>query len=249
MNRSIVMALISLCGTLAHPAQADDGSKTNLIVEIDPIAAAAAVNESRMNGFVSHQFGLTVDFPANSWLSTGPEFWGATYSARGLGNTESVDSNVRREDLFPGERHRIEAFRLKWNLTKWENPSTLSGRYIQVSYSYSRANSRANRYTEASDSTTNLPTDLSSDTPDAETDLITDTRHGVALRLGNRWCAYGLSWSVGVGIGKDIARKVSVTSSDQNSRKDYETSVNRFVSSRLNLAPVPELSMGIGFAL
>ena len=34
---------------------------------------------------------------------------------RGDGNAEAM----RREDMFPGERQKLDATRLRWNFTRW----------------------------------------------------------------------------------------------------------------------------------
>ena len=217
------------------------------ITEIDPVAPSSALYEQRASGIATSKFGASVDFNVGENFSVGPEIWSGTFLAKG----ESLNSEMlRREDMFPGERHKIDAMRLRWNMSFWEIPSSMRGWYTRLSYDYVKVNSRANRYTESLDSANALPVDFSGDVPLDETDLITDSRHGLSLGIGNRWLISNqkVSVSVGAGISHYIRRSVMVDSKDPQAVSDYEDMINTLPDTRLALRPIPELSMGLGYA-
>lgn len=100
MKKKVTGLVLLALAFISGPAAADDSSKNSMVVEFDPVAVSAAVNEHSVNGFSSNQFGMTVDFPASQSLATGPEFWGATYYAQGPADGTT---SLRHEDLFPSE--------------------------------------------------------------------------------------------------------------------------------------------------
>ena len=217
------------------------------ITEIDPVAPSSALYEQRASGISTSKFGASVDFNVGENFSVGPEIWSGTFLAKG----DSLSSEVlRREDMFPGERHKIDAMRLRWNMSFWEIPSSMRGWYTRLSYDYVKVNSRANRYTEQVDSANALPVDFSGDVPLDETDLITDSRHGLSLGIGNRWLIGNqkISVSIGAGISHYLRRSVTVDSNDPQAVSDYEDMINTLPDTRLALRPIPELSMGLGYA-
>jgi hypothetical protein len=218
-----------------------------IVAELDPVAPSSALYEERSTGVSTSKFGGSVDFNVGHRFSMGPEVWSGTFLARGKSDT---DTSIRREDLFPGERHKLDAMRLRWNVSFWEIPESMRGFYTRVSYDYIRVNSRANRYTESLDSANALPVDVSTDSPMNETDLITDVRHGMSLAIGNRWLisSQNLSFSVGAGVSHYFRRSVNVDSKDSQAVADYESLINTLPDTRLALRPIPELSMGLGYA-
>jgi hypothetical protein len=216
-----------------------------LVAEIDPVAPSSALYEERASGISTSKFGAAVDFNVGERFSMGPEIWSGTFLAKG--DSEGL---VRREDLFPGERQKLDAVRLRWNVSFWEVPESMRGFYARMSYDYVRVNSRANRYTESLDSANALPVDVSAESPMDETDLITDMRHGLSLGMGNRWLvnSQSLSVTVGAGISHYFRRSVNVDSKDSQAVADYESMINTLPDTRLALRPIPELSMGLGYA-
>ena len=234
------------CALFASSAGAAEINR-RFITEIDPVAPSSALYEQRASGITTSKFGASVDFNVGENFSVGPEFWSGTFLAKG----DSLSSDaLRREDMFPGERHKIDAMRLRWNMSFWEIPSSMRGWYTRLSYDYVKVNSRANRYTESTDSANALPVDLSGDVPLDETDLITDSRHGLSLGIGNRWLISNqkVSVSVGAGISHYLRRNVTVDSKDPQAVADYEDMINTLPDTRLALRPIPELSMGLGYA-
>ncbi len=218
-----------------------------LIAEIDPVAPSSAMYEQQASGITTSKFGGSVDFNVGENFSTGPEFWSGTFLAKG---DETGSASFRREDLFPGERQKLDALRLRWNVSFWEVPASMRGWYTRLSYDYIRVNSRANRYTEQVDSANALPVDFSGELPADETDLITDMRHGISVGVGNRWLVSNqkLSVSVGAGISRYFRRSVTIDSKDPQAVADYEDMINTLPDTRLALRPIPELNLGVGYA-
>ncbi|NBQ52394.1 MAG: hypothetical protein EBU49_02270 [Proteobacteria bacterium] len=133
------------CALFASSAGAAEINR-RFITEIDPVAPSSALYEQRASGITTSKFGASVDFNVGENFSVGPEFWSGTFLAKG----DSLSGDMlRREDMFPGERHKIDAMRLRWNMSFWEIPSSMRGWYTRLSYDYVKVNSRANRYTES----------------------------------------------------------------------------------------------------
>lgn len=247
MNRSCGARIAVFIAALAADFATAANINRRLIAEFDPVAPSSAVYEEQASGIVTSKFGGAVDFNVGEKFSTGPEFWTGTFLAKG--NAAELDS-LRREDLFPGERHKIDAIRMRWNFSVWEVPESMRGWYTRLSYDFIRVNSRANRYTEGVDSANALPVDFSSDDPMSETDLITDMRHGISLGIGNRWLigSQRVAFSVGANISRYFRRAVSVDSRDPLAEADYEAMINTLPDTRLALRPIPELKMAVGYA-
>ncbi len=242
-------AMVILSGVLAQAAQTAQAGEINrrLITEIDPVAPSSASYEQLASGITTSKFGASVDFNVGERFSMGPEFWSGTFLAKG---DASENSDFRREDMFPGERHKLDAIRLRWNVSFWEVPESMRGWYTRLSYDFIKVNSRANRYTESLDSANALPVDFSGEVPSDETDLITDMRHGMSLGVGNRWLVsrQNVSLSIGAGISRYFRRSVTVDSKDSQAVADYEDMINTLPDTRLALRPIPELSLGVGYA-
>lgn len=241
LTGAVFAAIAAITSANAHAANVN----RRLIAEFDPVAPSSALYEERASGIATSKFGGAVDFNVGERFSMGPEFWNGTFLARG-----NDEGPVRREDLFPGERHKLDALRLRWNVSFWEVPASMRGFYARMSYDYIRVNSRANRYTESLDSSNALPVDMSAESPMDETDLITDMRHGLSLGMGNRWLVnnQSLAVTVGAGISHYFRRSVNVDSKDSRAVADYEAMINTLPDTRLALRPIPELSMGVGYA-
>jgi hypothetical protein len=213
-------------------------SVRKLIFELDPVAPASAAYDKTTNDISTAKWGANVDFNVGGVLSTGPEIWSATYYLKG------TDPEARREDLQLGERHKLGATRLRWNLTFWEVPSAMRGWYVQGAWNYLKVESKANRITEGGIG------DAVADVPDDETDLITDERHGATFGFGNRWQFFGqdLTVTVGASITSMIKRNVSVDSRDPYAREDYEDLIETLPDSKLTIRPLPEARLSIGYA-
>ncbi|MCX6116544.1 MAG: hypothetical protein NT027_03310 [Proteobacteria bacterium] len=197
----------------------------DIIVEADPIAPASSFYEQGQSGVSTTKWGVGVDFI----LLKGPDMGSA---------------GVRREDFWPGERQKIEATRFRWNLGYWQQPSSMRGWYVKMAYSYTKINSRANRYTEALDQNTGLTT-VKMDEPLDETDLITDTRHGISAAIGSRWFIYErLTASIGASVTQNFRRSIDVDSSDANAKADYEALINNNIpDTRMSVRPTPEVNI------
>lgn len=228
---------------------AADGADINrrIIAEIDPVAPGSAAYEEKSSGIVTSKWGGLVDFNMGNVLSTGPEIWTGTFAAKGPSDP-AVD--YRREDLWPGERHKLDAIRLRWNITRWEQPQSMRGWFVKAGYSYTRINSRANRYDETGGEGDALPAILPASNPDDDTDLVTDLRHGVDYGFGNRWLMFDQKVSVNVGatFTSNFRRSVTVDSKDPDARADYEDMIGRLPDTRMSVRPTPEINLGVGYA-
>lgn len=218
----------------------------DIIVEADPIAPASSFYEQGQSGVSTTKWGVGVDFNFGGRLSTGPELWTGAFLLKG---PDMGSAGVRREDFWPGERQKIEATRFRWNLGYWQQPSSMRGWYVKMAYSYTKINSRANRYTEALDQNTGLTT-VKMDEPLDETDLITDTRHGISAAIGSRWFIYErLTASIGASVTQNFRRSIDVDSSDANAKADYEALINNNIpDTRMSVRPTPEVNIGAGYA-
>ncbi|MGE0172113.1 MAG: hypothetical protein AB7T49_04980 [Oligoflexales bacterium] len=218
-------------------------SLRKIIFEVDPIAPASAAYDEKVNDMTNSKFGVNVDFNIGGVVSTGPEVWSGAFYLKG------AEEDYRREDLQPGERHKITATRLRWNITKWEVPSNMRGWYVKMAYNYLKIDSRANRYTEVMGGPGDLTIDKQDD-PSDETDLITDERHGAVFGFGERWLVaeQTMSITVGLSINSDFKRKIAVDSSDPYARADYDEVIEDLPDTRLTTRPLPEANLSIGYA-
>jgi len=231
---------------LGFPANAADINK-KIILELDPVAPTTASYDETASGNATSKWGGSVDFNVGGVLSTGPELWTGTFNIRG---PQDAGETVRREDFQFGERHKIDAVRLRWNLTKWEQPQSMRGWYVRTGYSYLRINSRANRYTEVSDDNDAIPFGIPVGRPDDNTDLVTDIRHGGMVGFGNRWlfAKQKLSVTLGASFTGNFKRSVDVDSKDPNARADYDALIEDLQDSRTTTRPSPEANLGLGYA-
>lgn len=243
--RAIQLALVAGLAGFAAGAQAADINR-RIIAEIDPVAPGSASYEEDQTGIVTSKWGGLVDFNMGNVLSTGPEFWTGTFSAKG----PEDDSEYRREDLWPGERHKIDAIRLRWMITRWEQPQSMRGWYVKSGYSYTRINSRANRYDESGGEGDAIPAVIPSSQPSDDTDLVTDLRHGAVFGFGNRWLLFSQSLTVNLGASftADFKRTVNVDSKDPDARADYEDMISSLPDTKMSVRPTPEVNLGFGYA-
>lgn len=231
---------------LGLEANAADISR-KITVELDPVAPTSASYDETETGTATSKWGGSVDFNVAGVMSTGPELWTGTFNVKG---PDEADPSVRREDFWPGERHKIDAVRLRWNLTKWEQPQSMRGYFLRAGYSYLRINSRANRFTESSGEGDAVPINIGITNPDDDTDLVTDIRHGVMAAFGNRWLFMNqhLSVSLGASMTATFKRSVDVDSKDPNARADYDQIIEDMPDARMSTRPSPEANLGIGYA-
>lgn len=216
-----------------------------LIGEFDPMAPGGAAYESSADGLSASEWGGRVDFNVAGLLSTGPEIWTGVYRKEASG-----EGSVRREDFWPGEKHKADAIRLRWTIGKWQKPSSMRGWYLKTGYSYMRVNSRANRYTEQSGEGDAIPVGGFVSEPDDETDLVQDVRHGMMFGFGNRWAFFRqkVTVTLGASITANFKRDVSVDSKDDLARADYDAFIEDLPASELDPDPLPEASLALGYA-
>jgi hypothetical protein len=224
-----------------------------ITAEFDPVAPASASYEDKYYDTTTSKWGAQVDFNAGGVISTGPELWTGTFTVKG---PDSVEEDFRREDFYPGERHKLDATRLRWNLTRWEKPASMRGWYFKGGYSYLRVNSRANRFSELTGD--EAPAGSSSDavpvgifkSPDDETDLITDIRHGVYGGFGNRWAYLDtrLTLTLGASATMNFKRAVTVDSTDPDARSDYDAIIEDLPETRMSVRPTPEANLTMGYS-
>lgn len=218
-----------------------------IIAELDPVAPASASYEQQKHHVTTNKFGANVDFNLGGVISTGPEFWSGSFVTKG----DASEGPVRREDLYPGERHKVNASRLRWTFSMWEVPSSMRGWYVKTGYNFVRIDSRANRYTEVvSESGDAIPTGVFADSPDDETDLITDERHGAMFGFGNRWLFAGesMTLTMGASFTSNFRREVAVDSKDSQARADYDDMINTLPDTRISERPTPEINLSLGYA-
>lgn len=231
---------------LAFEANAADVNR-KITAELDPVAPATASQDEASTGNATSKWGGSVDFNVAGVLSTGPEFWTGTFNVKGPDDTSET---YRREDFWPGERHKLDAVRLRWNLTKWGQSQSMRSWYLRAGYSYLRINSRANRYTESSDGNDAVPVNIFSQDPGDETDLVVDTRHGVMAGFGNRWLFMDqrVSVTLGTSVTVNFKRSVDVDSKDPNARADYDAIIEDIPDTRMSNRLSPEANLGFGYA-
>ncbi len=244
MNRSHLLTLSAL-GFLHQAPLWALGAQKVLVLEIDPLAPMQAYyDQSVKNGVSSNQWAGRVDFNVQGVLSTGPEMQVGSYVMRG---DESNVSSVRREDLWPGEHHKIGLSRFRWNISLWEIPETMRGWYVTLGYEYARIDSKSNRYTEGPGDA--VPVGAPLDKPDDETDLVTDIRHGVRFAFGERWVfANKYTTSLELSFHRMTRREVSVTSKDSLARADYDAAVEDLRIFPATAQAYPEAKLGLGYA-
>lgn len=228
----------------SHPAMASDVIRS-VIAEVDPVAPASSFYEQSQNNVTTSKWGVGADFNMGARFSTGPEFWTGSFLVKGADGTPS---SIRREDFYPGERQKIDAIRFRWNLTAWEQAQSMRGWYMKMSYSYTKINSRANRYTESIDTQSLTATKV--DSPMDETDIITDTRHGVGIGAGSRWFLYErVTASIGASLTQNFRRSVDVDSKDAQAQADYEDLINHSLpDTKMTVRPTPEVNVALGYA-
>jgi hypothetical protein len=238
-----VSALVSVVQT--QRLEAGDVVR-RLVLEADPIAPMSSVYEQSVNSVTTSKYGASVDFNVGAFMTTGPEFWTGTFLARG----DDSGASYRREDLWPGERHKLDAMRFRWSFGVFEQGQSMRGWYLKGAYSWMRINSRANRFTEDMSTANGLSSATVLDQPNDETDLITDMRHGVSFAFGNRWIiADRLITSVGASITHNFRRTLAVDSSDPMAKNDYEDLINqKLPDTRMATRPMPEVNIGFGYS-
>lgn len=238
-----ILATALLAAPSTHALGADINRR--IIAELDPVAPGSAAYEQESSGIATSKWGGLVDFNMGSVLSTGPELWTGTFAARG----DAADP-YRREDLWPGERHKLDAIRLRWTVTRWEQAQSMRGWFLKTGYSYTRINSRANRYDETGGEGDAVPVVVSTSTPDDDTDLVTDLRHGIIAGFGNRWLMVDqkIALSVGATFTHNFKRTVTVDAKDDDALADYEDMIAKLPDTRMSVRPTPEVNLGVGFA-
>jgi hypothetical protein len=232
---------------LAIGARAEAGEAIRQIVlEADPFAPVSSAYEQSANGVTTSKYGFAVDFNMGGKFSTGPEFWTGTFVARG----NDGGGSVRREDLWPGERQKIDAIRFRWTFGAWEHPQTMRGWYFKTAYNWTRVNSRANRYTDGMKPNTSVTALSVADNPNDETDLVSDMRHGISAAFGNRWMITDrMMASIGASLTHNFRRTVNVDSKDTMARADYEALINNTIpDTRMSVRPTPEVNIGVGYS-
>lgn len=247
MKIANVVLLGTIVMTMVEAQRLEAGDVVRrLVLEADPVAPASSIYEQNQNGVTTSKYGASVDFNIGAYMTTGPELWTGTFLVRG----DDSGANYRREDLWPGERQKLDAMRFRWTFGIFEQGQSMRGWYLKGAYSWLRINSRANRFTEDMASNPALATGTVLDQPNDETDLITDMRHGISLAVGNRWIL-GDSFmaSVGASVTHNFRRSVSVDSTDPMAKADYEALINQTLpDTRMATRPMPEVNIGIGYS-
>ena len=242
-TQSVGLVALLAMGTHAHAADVT----RKIIAEVDPVAPSSAAYEQDHDNVVTSKWGGLVDFNMAGVISTGPEFWTGTFTVKG---PDDPTQTYRREDFWPGERQKIDAIRLRWMITKWEQPQSMRGYFVKGGYSYTRVNSRANKYDETAGAGDALPANVLGTNPNADTDLVTDIRHGVVFAFGNRWLFFDQKVSVNLGASytANFKRTVSIDSKDPNARADYTSMIESLPDTKMSTRPMPEANLLFGYA-
>ncbi len=246
-GRNLVTSAAAVAAiTLATQAHAGDVVR-RIVTEMDPVAPSSAAYEEAQTGVTTSKWGGLADFNIGGMVSMGPEFWTGTFVAKG---PTDDSTEYRREDMWPGERQKIDAIRLRWMVSKWEQPQSMRGWYLKGGYSYTRINSRANRYDETAGEGDALPQNILGTDPNADTDLITDLRHGAVVGFGNRWAVWEQKLTINLGMSytANFKRSVTVDSKDANALADYEDMINTLPDTKLANRPTPEANLLVGWA-
>ena len=232
----LVGVIVVMWGAVSLTAQAADISR-KLVIELDPLAPSSALIDEK-EGFVSSKWGLSADFNVASRVVTGPDLWVGTFTEKG---PNSADAETRREDMRFGEKHRIEATRLRWTVGVFEQPRSMRGWFVRGGYSYTSIDSRANRWADE-DSQTLV-------SPDEKVDLVTDLRHSAVIAFGQRWAFFDNRASVTLGLSYEqiVKRTVNVDSEDQFARRDYDNLIEDIPDTRLSTRNMPEAHFGVGY--
>jgi hypothetical protein len=245
--RTFLKAAVILGAALASTSAFAGDIVRKITAELDPVAPSSAVyEESNSELASSSKWGGQVDFNLAGVVSTGPEVWTGAFTKKG---TSDPEETYRREDFWPGEKHKLDAIRLRWNVTKWEQAQSMRGWFMKAGYSYTRINSRANRYTEDGGTGDALPAGILG-SPDDETDLVTDIRHGGMVGFGNRWLMYEqrISVTLGASFTQNFKRSITVESKDTNALADYENLIETIPDARMSVRPSPEANLGVGYS-
>ena len=216
-----------------------------LCIEIDPLGPASAIYESTNADMSASNFSAKVDFNVGGVLSMGPEFWSGAYVLKG---TRDADALVRREDLWPNERHKLKGMRVRWNVTFWEVPASMRGWFLKAGLSYTDIASRANRYTEhGADGNFS---DLSAyGQPDDDPDFVNEVRRGVFLGFGQRWLFRNrFSVTMELAYARTLSREINVDSSDPRARGDFDDVLETLPFTKFSAKPYPEANLGLGYS-
>jgi len=216
-----------------------------LTFELDPFGPASAAYESRKSEVTASNFSGKVDFNLGGILSTGPEFWSGAYVLKG---SQDQNSLVRREDLWPNERHKISGTRLRWNFTFWEVPASMRGWFLKAGVSYTDIESRANRYTEHADDG-NLSDPSAYGQPDDNPDYVNEIRRGAFFGFGQRWLfGQSFSSSIEVSYTQTLMRQVNVDSDDPRAEGDYDAIAESLPFTKFSAKPYPEANFSMGYS-
>jgi hypothetical protein len=209
--------------------------KRTMAAEIDPLSPMAANIQSKEGDSIT-MWGAMADFNLGE-LATGPEYWMGNFNRKGVS-----DEEIRREDLQPGEFHKIEASRLRWTLSWFEKPSSIRGWFVKAGYSYTKINSRAKR---------DLDNSYLTPDPVAVESNIQDIRHGVVAGFGQRWALWDQSFTISLAVSAthNFRRTVTTDSDDPAAKEDYETMIESIPNTHMSPKPVPEANLNFGYLM
>ena len=235
LRQTVIVVLTGLCMT-AH-AYGLNLFRT-LSIEVDPVAPASSFVETKGN-VRAEKWGGSAEFNLGGSISTGPELWFGNFTTRG---PDDPNAGPRREDMQPGEQHKLDAVRMRWGVSLWEVPMTMRGWYVKAGYNYTRVNSRANRFH-------GWEVSLKEQDPMESTDLVTDVRHGAMVGFGERWlfADYHCSVTIGLSYSANFRRDVSVQGKDPDARSDYNAMIEDMPESRMSTRAMPETNAGVGY--
>ncbi len=210
-----------------------------LSAEIDPLAPVAAAYQSQ-TGQRASMWGGQVDFNFMGKFSTGPEIWAGNFAKKSSGGT--VGGYLRKEELQPGEEYKLNAIRLRWNVTYWEVPETMRGLFAKAGVSYLRVENKSTKQNDLKLNINGLePNNIKSD--------VNEVRSGVSLGFGQRWAYMERSLSVTLGMHYLVPfqRDITLESDDPQAKADYEDTIESIQDSRLSARPMPEAQLTLGY--
>jgi hypothetical protein len=248
-HRLLAGSLITLANATVSSHLLAAQPTRSIIAEIDALSPATAAldQENSQHRLSSNKWGASVDFNFGNKIATGPEIWTGNFVMSGPVN---ADDPVRREDFWYGEKQKINATRIQWNISRWEIPETMRGWYIKAAYSSLRIESKAHRNSEEIGKSADAVTVTGETNPEKDLDLVTDARHNAELGFGQRWmfAENQLSITLGATFSQNVKRSVSVDSNDSNARADYDEMIEKFPFTPLSTSRYPLISLKCGYA-
>ncbi|MEZ4741473.1 MAG: hypothetical protein R3B45_03360 [Bdellovibrionota bacterium] len=205
--------------------------------EFNPLAPIAAARANATGNSVS-MWDFGVDFNVAGKFCTGPEIWLGNFSISSEAQNEA--ERIRREDFQYTERQKLDATKINWNVSFFESGYAMRGWFVRAGYSYTKVNSKANRFYESQ---------YGLDNAENVQSIVTDYRHGIYGSFGQRWHFWDhkASLTIGISYTHNFKRDINTESIDEDAEKDYLTLIEQIPDTRLSAKPMPTADLRLGF--